>query len=442
MSAEIADAAGESGERTFRGDVLLTLGGKVAFVTLGGLLTVLVARELGPSGQGVYATAFTLTLILVQLGSAGLAVSNPYFAAHDPQAQRSIVMHSLWIAAVVSLTLSAAVVAIRWLAPSALPGIGWTELALTLAAIPAALATMYLQGVLLGRKDMVAYNLVDVIQVASALVALLIAFALAEVSIAVVLAVVAGGRYVSLVFALFALRPVFRGPAIAMPGLVRRLLAHSTRVYLVGLVVFVLVRLDLLLVNAIAGSEDAGQYSIAVYIGEGLVFIPMVIGINLLPRLANSEGSDLSAQVLRLVTIIWGTICVLSIPGVIFGIPLLFGESYNDAVGLYLWLLPGAFAMGLTNSLTVHYYVRGYPTGLIVVWGIALLVNIFGNLVLLPSAGVVVAPILASVAYLFVLLMHLRAFAGETGSYGALVPRAADLRLLRNAASIRGGTSQ
>lgn len=431
MTADAADIRNRAGAgRSLRGDVLITLGGKAAFLLCVGLLTVIVARELGPSGQGVFATAFSLSLILVQLGSLGLPVSNPYFAARDERAQREIVLHSLRLAVVVAAVLCAGAVAVRWAAPAALPGIDWLELGLTLGAMPAALATLYLQGVLLGQQRMVPYNLVEVVQAASSLAALLIALAVTDVDIATVLLVMAIGRYIALAFGLFALRAVLLGPAARRPGLMRSMLAHGTKVYVVGFVVFVLVRLDLLLVNALVGADDAGQYSIAAYIAEGLVMVPIVIGINLLPRIAKTSGSEMSAGVLRLVVVIYGSLCLLSAPGAMIGIPLLFGDSYHDAIALYLWILPGILALGLLNSLSVHYFVRGYPPALIGAWVGALVGNVVLNLILLPEWGVVAAPILSSVAYVLVLVAHLRMFAAEAGGYRAVVPGMRDIRVL------------
>lgn len=431
MSADVADTRDRPGAgRSLRGDVLITLGGKGAFVLFGGLLTVIVARELGPTGQGLFATAFSLSLILVQLGSLGLPVSNPYFAAREEHAQRAIVAESLRLAILVAGVLCGVTIAVWSVAPGALPGIGWTELALTLSAMPAALATLYLQGVLLGQQRMVPYNVVEVIQAGVALAALLVVMAVAELDIVAVLAVIAGSRYVALAFALFSLRGTIAGERAERPGLLRDLLEHGAKVYVVGFVVFVLVRLDLLLVNALVGAEDAGQYSIAAYIAEGLVMIPIVIGVNLLPRIATMAGSEMSAGVFRLTAIVWGSICLLSVPGALIGIPLLFGDSYDRAIELYLLLAPGILALGLLNSISVHYFVRGYPPVLIASWVAALVANVVLNLILLPEWGVEAAPILSSASYLMVLAAHLAVFAPEAGGVRAIVPGPRDVRVL------------
>ena len=54
-----------------RTDVFLTFAGKGSTLLLGLATAAIVARRLGLSGQGTFAVAFSLTLILVQVG--GLA---------------------------------------------------------------------------------------------------------------------------------------------------------------------------------------------------------------------------------------------------------------------------------------------------------------------------------------------------------------------------------
>jgi O-antigen/teichoic acid export membrane protein len=361
-------------------------------------------------------------------------VANPYFAAREAGTQRALALHSLRLAAVVALVLALAVVAVKAVAPEVLRGLAWPETVITLGALPAALATVYLQGIILGRQRMVWFNLVEVSQVGTSLIALVAVFAVSAPGLDAVLLVVAGGRYVSLSVALWALRHVMATPAPSQPGLLRRMLGHATRVYLVSLLSFALIRLDLLLVNGLLGSHDAGQYSIAAYISEALIVVPSVVATNLLPRIATTLDSDLTAGVFRSVAVVWGLICLGSAPAAALGIPLVFGHRYDPAVTLYLWLAPGVFCMGMLSALMAHYWVRGYPRTLITVWIVGLLVNVVGNVVLLSSAGVTAAPILSTVTYALVLVVHVAVFSREAGGLRALRPDAREaLRLVRGA---------
>src|SRR5918992_2415097 len=80
-----------------RTDVLWTFGGKAATLLFGLLIVVAVARELGPSGQGLFAVAYSLTLLLAQLGGLGLTSANPFFTAREPVRRAQIVAKSLWL---------------------------------------------------------------------------------------------------------------------------------------------------------------------------------------------------------------------------------------------------------------------------------------------------------------------------------------------------------
>ena len=125
-----------------------------------------VARALGPAGQGLFAVAFTLSLLLVQFGGLGLTTANSYFAARDPAARPRIVGNAVWFAVGLGLALVAVGRLLKVVAPDAVEGLGWTPLLVTLAGIPGGLAAFFLQAVLLGEGRMVAYNAVDVAQAA------------------------------------------------------------------------------------------------------------------------------------------------------------------------------------------------------------------------------------------------------------------------------------
>jgi O-antigen/teichoic acid export membrane protein len=421
-------------KRTFGFDVALSTGGRVLFVLCGALMTVLIARYLGPEGQGRFAVAYSLTLLLVQVGTLGLSVSNPYFAARRPESQRAIVLHSLWIAAVAAVCLAGAATAVRILAPGTLRGLSGAEIAITLGALPAALATVYLQGVLVGQQRMAWFSVVEVTQAGSSLIALVVAFAVASPGLDVVLIIVAGGRYLALLVAVFALRAVLRQPAVPEPGLVRRLLAHASRVYFVSLLSFALFRLDVLIVNGLLGAADTGQYSIATYITEALIVLPSIVSVNLVPRIATSEESDMTAVVTRSLMLLWAAVCLISVPVAAIAVPLVFGEGFTQAVTLYAWLAPGAYFLGVLSALMAHYWVRGYPRSLIVAWIAGLAVNVVGNVLLLPKWGVTVASIMSSATYAIVLVAHLVVFSREAGGPRALRPSAREtVGLVRNA---------
>lgn len=402
---------------------MVTVGSKLLYVLGGVAVTVVIARGLGPTGQGLFAVALNLTLMLIQLGSVGLPVANPYFAARDPDAQRVLLGYSLKLAVVLSVVLAGGAGLLKTVVPSSLEGLDWPELGITLATIPVALAALFLQGILLGRRAILAYNLVELSQAATALVALAVGFLAFDLQLAEVLIIIGISRIVSLGVALVALRDVVRSQAPpSRPGLLGQMLRKGGEVYLIALIGFVLIRVDLLLVNALLGARVAGQYSIAAVVAEGLVLVPIVVGTNLLPRVATTSDAALTATVFRTMVVAFGLICLASMPAVAIGVPLLFGEAFQPAVNLYVYLVPGVFSLGLLNSLTVHYFVRGYPRELVATWVLALVCNVIANLLLLEPLGGAVAPTASSLAYGAVLVAHIVVFSRDVGGLAALRP--------------------
>jgi O-antigen/teichoic acid export membrane protein len=202
------------------------------------------------------------------------------------------------------------------------------------------------------------------------------------------------------------------------------------RVYVVGLVTFLLIRLDLLLVNSILGQRDAGLYSLAGYVSEALSIIPSVIAVNMVARIAREHGADTSARVFRSTLLLYGGLCMLSVIVVSIGLPLVYGSAYNESVALYYWLAPGIFFLGLLSVVGIHFSVRGYPPALIAAWALGLVLDIALNIILLRPLGLYIAPLSSTVAYGLVLVAHLGRFARESGGWRELAPRVSEARLL------------
>ncbi|MGH2920690.1 MAG: oligosaccharide flippase family protein, partial [Gaiellaceae bacterium] len=266
-----------------RTDVLWTFGGKAATLFFGLLIVVAVARELGPSGQGLFAVAYSLTLMLAQLGGLGLTTANPYFAARGPAQRAHIVANSLWLAAALGVVLVGVGLALRAIAPDALDGLGWEPLIVTLVGVPGALAALFLQSVLLGEGRMVAYNLVEAAQAALTLAALLVGLFAFDAGLTGALAILTAGRYVAVAAYIALLAPRPAGLDRLLAG---RMLAYGLRAYVAIVVSFLVIRLDLLLVNGYLGAVEAGLYSVAATIADGMFVLPMVVALNLFPRVA------------------------------------------------------------------------------------------------------------------------------------------------------------
>jgi O-antigen/teichoic acid export membrane protein len=423
---DVVASAASPVERGLRGDVLLMLLAKLCVLIFGAATSVILARTLGPAGRGSLAAVYALITLVVQLGTFGIASANPYFAAREPHLRARIAGNSLWLAGVLGPALAALAFTVKLLAPSALGGIGWAELSLGMLAVPIMLSSLFLQSILLAEGRTVLYNAVDVGVGLLTVVLVGVFLGLAGGGVLLALALLVAPHVLALLIFVSAMRR--HGPLARPPdrALALRMIGYGARAYAVTLFAYLLIRIDMLLVNGIQGARPAGQYSVAVAVADALALLPVSICVNLFARVARgSAGRELSLSVFHLITVGYLVVCAIAAAIADPAITLLFGHAYHPAVALLLWLLPGVYCLGLINVIAYYFAAHGMPRELVLVWGPGLAINLALDIGLLPDHGTYVASLASSLAYALVLVLHLRLFAREQGSWAALRPTVA-----------------
>lgn len=414
--------------RSLKSDVILMLVNRGGILLLTAASSVITARALGPSGRGAIAVALGLTVILIQVGTLGLTSSNPYFVAREPSRAPRIIVNTLWLSGAVGTLLVGFGFFIRFADAALLRGVTTGELIIALAAVPGQLAMNFLQSILLGEGRTVAYNGIALAINVAYLAALPIVLFVLHLGIAGVLVLSlarsAGGALIFLAI-LVRRHPI----ALSRPdlGLMREMIGYGGRVYVSALLAFLVIRADLLLVNAYLGTTQAGFYSVTVAFADALYVVPTAFATNLFPRVARGSPTDMSARVFRIVVAVYGLVCLVAVAFAGTAITVLYGSRFLPAVNLFYWLVPGTFCLGMLTVLSQHFAGRGFPLQAMLVWFIGLSVNLALNLTLLASHGTYIAALSSSIAYAVLLVLHVRMFAAEAGSYRVLWPRAGEL---------------
>ena len=413
----------------FAGDVSLTFLAKTATYGLSFASTVIVARILGPTGRGAVAVALTLAVILVQLASGGLISGCAYYVAVGKSTPAQAARQALLLSLTIGGALAVATLALRQLAPGVL-SIGWATTVLVAVGAPGVLYMLLLQGVMLGKGDARAYNALDLYRAGSAVAGLRIWQARVGLDERSAVAILIGAWWLAAALGLVHLRaPRWWSPRLHREVL-GEMLRYGARVYIGTVLGFLLLTFDLLLVNAYLGARDAGLYSVSATIAEAMLLIPLVVGINLLPRVARGSGPVASAAAFRSTAIVLGAACVVTAAIADPLVRLLFGGAFAPAGVLFRLLVPGVFALGLASVLSHHFAGEGYPLAAVVSAAAALALNIALDVVLLRPLGLREASLASSAAYVLFLVLQARLFAARVGGYGPLVPRWRDVRTL------------
>lgn len=413
-----APGAAESSRLSMRSDVALMAFTRGFVVLMSVVQSVLVARALGPDGRGALAAVAGFAGVLVAVGGLGFSSANPYFLINNPAAHRAIVSNSLWIGGAGGVLLACVGLLVYALEPGVLPGLSMSEVVTALVTVPVMLCALFLHSVLLGQFRTRLYNGLAAAVAALPALALALGYLLLDLDVLGTLVVTTLSQVAGMIA--YVVVTTDGLPERFDTRLARDMLRYGVRLYAATTLAFLVIRVDVLLVNGYLGTAAAGLYTVAVAIVDLLFLIPVAVGFSLFPRVAEAPASDLTLRVIRVFTPIMLVLCLVSVAVAAPAIELLYGAPFAGAADLFYWLVPGAFGLAIATVLSQHFAGRGFPWVLVLAWVVALAVNLGLNLALLDR-GAYIAALSSSIVYMLVFAVHVALFARELGGWSPLV---------------------
>jgi O-antigen/teichoic acid export membrane protein len=390
-----------------RRNVLETYGTRVLVVVLTFATAVVIARELGPTGRGLYAVAATLGAIGAQFGNLGLHASNIYYVAKDRTLLPALVGNTL--AVVLVACLVAGLSGIGFVFWPTLSPVHGTLLLLALASVPIGLAYLLTQGLLLGVNEVRAYNNIECggKLFALTLICILALIHCGTVELlfsATLLSVVA-----TFLWALFRLRRVSAEPPKLSLAVFRQSIDIGVRAYTIAFFGFLLLRIDLLMVKYMLGATEAGYYSISQVLAENTMMFPVVVGLLLFPKLSALREREERLQLANKAVLVTAA---LMLPAVVIAalaaapiISIAFGRNFLPAVPPFAWLMPGSYFLGIETVMVQLLNSEGFPPIIVVAWIVDTIINIALNFWAIPRHGITGASVVSSVCYFLMFLV-------------------------------------
>lgn len=196
--------------------------------------------------------------------------------------------------------------------------------------------------------------------------------------------------------------------------LAKKLLHYSWPLIISGIMVSLYMKIDQLMVQNIAGVNEAGAYATVATLSEAWNFIPTVIITTLFPAILNARRDDINRYKKRIQNL-YDLMIYLSLPAAIvitFSSHLIYKvytpEYAYAAPVLSVHIWSGVFVfLGAANSQ--YLIAEGYVKLTFIRTGFGAIVNILLNLILIPKMGMMGAAIATLIAYassaFFVLLI-------------------------------------
>jgi O-antigen/teichoic acid export membrane protein len=375
-------------------------------LVLAAVASVVVARTSGAAVLGDWTLLRILPWLTAVIVSCGLPVASAYVLStptgEDPRTRGTLgALLAAGTAAGMLVWLVLTPLLGAWLLDSVPHGL----LRLMAVAVGTQLWTTWAKACCQGRADIPGANLIIVAEELAFLPVFVLAL-LADVdaTVAMVVALVAGGLC-STAIALMRLRRIgfLRGWGPPSVRMARSVTAYGARAQLGNLLWLVNLRLDVLMLGAMAGPTTLGIYAVASKSAELMRLPANAANYVLYPRFARLGPTEAAAEVRTVLPRACG-LTVLATPVLaaasVVALPAVFGPAFHAAVVPACVLLLGLAFEGAAAVSTAYLCGRGRPGANSLGMGLGVLVTVVLDLALIPRFGALGAAAASSAAYL------------------------------------------
>lgn len=365
---------------------------------------VLIARELAPSGKGIYSLVTLIPILIIAFGNLGIAPSNTYLGGKKLYNWSDIVSNSIVLSSVIGVVLIAIFYLYLYLfSPAFILDVDPRLIALAVLTIPLTLMIQYLSYVLLGQKRIFEFNLIGIISALGSAIFLAVFLVVLKTGVLGAMAVYLIATVLACVASIAFVRRTTKIRLAFNVHLLKDSIKFGLQSYFANLVQLLNYRMDLILIAMFMSSAFVGYYSVSTTIAETLWYFPGAIGTIMFsrtPGLSSEEANKQTPKICR------NTLFITALSALAFlvlGRPLislLFGPSYLPAFEPLLILLPGNIAFSICKVLSNELLGRGLPRVNAYISLVALVTNVPLLLVFIPLWGVDGAALASTINYL------------------------------------------
>ena len=436
MSELAADSSGPGVARpSLSRNMAARFGAEAAGLVLGALTAVITARLLGPSTKGVMSALAFVTALIAHACLFGLHDAAVVRVGGRRATAQEALSSSLGVTLLTSVVGAAALMAYAWLQlPMDSPYVALAA-AVGCASLPVIIIGLVLVGILNTQERVISSSAIFLSITATAAVATTFFIAVPDWS-------VFGGMLGGLVGLLVGLMAA--GVLLHREGLrfrprldsryIRPALRFGISVQASYMLTVAVARLDLLLVYWLAGSADAGVYSIALTFGTLSGTVAIALSYASFPRLPQLDEAEAAALTVRLVrmgvaaALVVGAVAALAVP---FLTRFVLGRGYGGATVPSLILLVGGVLWSGQWLLARAYAARGHPSMQFASFVANLMTMVALDFLLIPhwrSTGAALASVMGPAVGLAICVHRHGALSGMP--LAALLPRVEEFRQL------------
>lgn len=395
---------------SLRSSIVIVLVRQIFGATIGLLLTVLLARTLTVSDNGLYASLSLVPLLASTVASLGVAPATVYFLGSKTFELSEIIFSTVFLGLVGAACAVLVLVAMKngGLLPSHLSLQPITFVWAMSATFPV-LVFSNASAILQGAQRFQAFGFLTILPPLISLCLIIIIHitapngltvfdAIAVLVVAYVVGCLAIFLYIARQWSLS-----WR-PAIHYLRCIAAMLSYGTRAHIGNVLGILNYRLNYYIILDIVGPTSVGMFAVTAAICEALWIISSAAAAVIFPMAASNdstspEGFIKTLTVARWVFYLTSLATILLVAALWPIIHFALGAAYRSIDTLIYILIPGVLSLSFARVLANDIAGRGKPMINTLIAGAALLVNTLVNFLLLPVIGLIGAAVAASISY-------------------------------------------
>lgn len=367
----------------------------------GFIVSIISARLLGPTGQGIITAIFVFPLLIVSLADMGIRQSTAYFIGKNKYKLNDVISSVCFLWIITSLFSVSIVFVYFFLGPN--NKYSWLILLAAMIFVPLNLIEQYGRGIMQGRNQISVINIAHLVRLATNFIALILLVWILDLG-------VVGAAIVHIVFALsvaiyYLLKIKSYGRINFKPikPIPKELFKKGFTFAVVLFVINLNYKIDIIMLDYMVHPSEIGIYSVGSKTAELLWQLPSAIGLVVFTKSAVTEDEFSSVyRSIKILRIVMPIIILTSFFISIFApliIELFFGKEYLSAGNVLRLMLPGICLITISKILHPDLAGRGYPLYALKVFLTTLVINIILNYFLIRSNGIYGAAISSTISY-------------------------------------------
>ncbi len=399
--------------RNFIKNVTITSFASFLQLIIGTIVSIIIARSLGPKNKGIYSLVTMLPALIITLFNLGIGKAITYYLSKKIYCKSVILFNNIFLSIIAGFFgMCIYIITIIFFRQNILPNVPEGYLFLTLILIPLGFIKTNILYYYLGLNKIKAYNIIPIINSFLFLIFLLILVKVLKLGIIGCISGAILSSSIVLVISLYYAKKITGKISFKINNDVcKKILKYGLQIQMGGIISFLNYRIDIFLINIILGPTQVGFYTLSVGLVEKLSIITHVISALLFPKIAGEKDiqrkNNITPTITRNVFWIVSFIAIVLFFLCRWIILILYSEAYLPSVRPLQALLIGTIAISISSILWQDIAARGYPMLNNYIDLIVLAINIILNLLWIPKYGITGAAWASTFSYTFSLFCRL-----------------------------------